>query len=185
MSFTSRRSRTMNFAVETDILGTGQLWRRAYSDHRQRQEATALAVASIASCRRALDDTIRYVEIAYKLGIPIIRINTGRWGTTRSFDDLMANRGVEPVLRHLPGDERALGEVGGEQGLAHTADDARAEHGLDALDDRLHWEAGLAGGLALVAAAFFALGYALQSGAAHEGEFNALMSALRFVPTVP
>lgn len=49
MSFTSRRSRTMNFAVETDILGTGQLWRRAYSDHRHRQEATALAVASIAS----------------------------------------------------------------------------------------------------------------------------------------
>lgn len=49
MNFASRRARAAHFAVETDILGTGQLWRRAYSDHRDRQEATALAVASIAS----------------------------------------------------------------------------------------------------------------------------------------
>ena len=48
--------------------------------------------------QKGVDDTIRYIEIAYKLGIPIIRINTGRWGTTKSFDDLMANRGIEPVL---------------------------------------------------------------------------------------
>jgi L-ribulose-5-phosphate 3-epimerase len=48
--------------------------------------------------QKGVDDTIRYIEIAYKLGIPIIRINTGRWGTTQSFDDLMTNRGVEPVL---------------------------------------------------------------------------------------
>jgi len=27
-----------------------------------------------------------------------VRVNTGRWGTTRSFDDLMKNRGVEPPL---------------------------------------------------------------------------------------
>ncbi|MBN1506933.1 MAG: sugar phosphate isomerase/epimerase [Sedimentisphaerales bacterium] len=45
-----------------------------------------------------VDLTIKQIEIAYRLGIPIIRINTGRWGTTRSFDDLMANRGIEPVL---------------------------------------------------------------------------------------
>lgn len=48
MTFTSRR-KAAHLAIETDILGTGQLWRRAYSDHRHRQEATALAVASIAS----------------------------------------------------------------------------------------------------------------------------------------
>jgi sugar phosphate isomerase/epimerase len=42
--------------------------------------------------------TIKQIEIAYRLGIPVIRINTGRWGTTKSFDDLMANRGIEPVL---------------------------------------------------------------------------------------
>ena len=48
MTFASRR-KAAHFAIETDILGTGQLWRRAYSDHRHRQEATALTVASIAS----------------------------------------------------------------------------------------------------------------------------------------
>src|SRR5262249_10449314 len=42
--------------------------------------------------------TIRQIEIAYALGIPTMRVNTGRWGTTKSFDDLMANRGIEPRL---------------------------------------------------------------------------------------
>ena len=45
-----------------------------------------------------IDLTKKQIEIAYRLGIPIIRINTGRWRTTRSFDELMANRGIEPVL---------------------------------------------------------------------------------------
>jgi sugar phosphate isomerase/epimerase len=48
--------------------------------------------------QKNIDHTIKCIDLAYKLGIPIIRINTGRWGTTRSFDELMANRGVEPVL---------------------------------------------------------------------------------------
>jgi len=42
--------------------------------------------------------TIASIELAYKLGIPTIRVNTGRWGTTRSFTQLMKNRGVEPPL---------------------------------------------------------------------------------------
>lgn len=42
--------------------------------------------------------TEKCIELAYELGCPAIRINTGRWGTTRSFDTLMANRGIEPVL---------------------------------------------------------------------------------------
>ncbi len=48
--------------------------------------------------QKNIDLTLKQIEIAYRLGIPIIRINTGRWGTTRSFDDLMANHGIEPVL---------------------------------------------------------------------------------------
>ena len=42
--------------------------------------------------------TIRSIELAYSLGIPTIRVNTGRWGTSRSFNELMKNRGVEPPL---------------------------------------------------------------------------------------
>jgi sugar phosphate isomerase/epimerase len=38
------------------------------------------------------------IELAYELGIPTIRVNTGRWGTSRNFDELMANKGIEPRL---------------------------------------------------------------------------------------
>jgi L-ribulose-5-phosphate 3-epimerase len=38
--------------------------------------------------------TIHQIELAYKLGIPTMRLNTGRWGTSDSFDSLMANKGI-------------------------------------------------------------------------------------------
>jgi sugar phosphate isomerase/epimerase len=46
---------------------------------------------------RNVDHTKKCIEIAYELGAPCIRINTGRWGVV-DFDTLMANRGVEPTL---------------------------------------------------------------------------------------
>jgi sugar phosphate isomerase/epimerase len=49
--------------------------------------------------------TIHQIELAYQLGIPTMRLNTGRWGTTKSFDDLMANKGIEPVLDGYTEDE--------------------------------------------------------------------------------
>ena len=49
--------------------------------------------------------TINQIELAYKLGIPTMRLNTGRWGTSGSFDELMANRGIEPVLEGYTEDE--------------------------------------------------------------------------------
>jgi len=48
--------------------------------------------------RQNVQRTIASIELAYELGIPTIRVNTGRWGTTASFDELMANRGIEPPL---------------------------------------------------------------------------------------
>jgi sugar phosphate isomerase/epimerase len=42
--------------------------------------------------------TMHQIELAYQLGIPTMRLNTGRWNTTKSFDDLMANKGIEPIL---------------------------------------------------------------------------------------
>jgi sugar phosphate isomerase/epimerase len=44
-----------------------------------------------------VEHTKKCIEIAYQLGAPSIRINTGRWNTV-NFDTLMANRGIEPVL---------------------------------------------------------------------------------------
>ena len=48
--------------------------------------------------QRNIDHTIHCMELAHELGIPCIRLNTGRWGTSKNFDHLMANRGIEPVL---------------------------------------------------------------------------------------
>lgn len=48
--------------------------------------------------QKAVAHTLRCIELAYQMGIPCIRINSGRWNTIASFDDLMKARGVEPVL---------------------------------------------------------------------------------------
>ncbi len=45
-----------------------------------------------------IDRTIAQIEMAYDLGIPVMRVNTGTWGTSKDFDELMANRGIEPPL---------------------------------------------------------------------------------------
>jgi sugar phosphate isomerase/epimerase len=46
---------------------------------------------------RNVEHTKKCIEIAYQLGVPSLRINTGRWNTV-DFDTLMANRGIEPIL---------------------------------------------------------------------------------------
>lgn len=46
--------------------------------------------------RKNIDHTIHCIELAYKLGIPTMRVNTGTWGTSKNFDELMKNRGIEP-----------------------------------------------------------------------------------------
>lgn len=55
--------------------------------------------------RKNVEHTIRCIELAYQLGIPTIRVNTGRWGTTKSFDELMKNKGIEPRLEGHTDDE--------------------------------------------------------------------------------
>ena len=46
--------------------------------------------------QKNIDHTIHCIELAYDLGIPTMRVNTGTWGTSKNFDALMANRGIEP-----------------------------------------------------------------------------------------
>ena len=52
-----------------------------------------------------VDHTIHCIELAYALGIPTIRVNTGRWGTSGSFDELMANKSIEPQLEGYSDDD--------------------------------------------------------------------------------
>lgn len=55
--------------------------------------------------QKNIDHTIKMIEMAYKLGIPCMRLNTGRWGTTKSFSELMDNRGIEPPLEGYTEDD--------------------------------------------------------------------------------
>ncbi len=48
--------------------------------------------------KRQVEHTKKCIEIAYQLGVPCIRLNSGRWNTIQSFDDLMKARGDEPIL---------------------------------------------------------------------------------------
>lgn len=48
--------------------------------------------------RKNIDHTVHCIRLASALGIPSIRLNSGRWGTVKSFDRLMELRGVEPPL---------------------------------------------------------------------------------------
>ncbi len=45
-----------------------------------------------------VEHTKKCIEICYALGIPVLRLNTGRWGTTKDFDELMQQHGEEAVL---------------------------------------------------------------------------------------
>lgn len=54
--------------------------------------------------------TIDCIEQAYALGIGTMRVNTGRWGTSKNFDELMANKGIEPRLEGYT-DEDGFGWV--------------------------------------------------------------------------
>ena len=47
---------------------------------------------------KQVEHTIKCIEIAALLGVSCVRINSGRWNTIASFDDLMKARGEEPVL---------------------------------------------------------------------------------------
>ncbi|MHB1425909.1 MAG: sugar phosphate isomerase/epimerase family protein [Gemmataceae bacterium] len=60
--------------------------------------------------QKNVEHTLRCVELAYRLGIPTMRVNTGTWGTSKNFDELMKNRGLEPPLKGYT-DEDGFGWV--------------------------------------------------------------------------
>ena len=48
--------------------------------------------------RKEIEHTKKCIALAAEMGIPCLRLNSGRWGTIKSFDELMKNRGIEPIL---------------------------------------------------------------------------------------
>lgn len=55
--------------------------------------------------QKNIDHTLHCIDLAYKLGIPTIRVNTGTWGTSKNFNELMKNRGIEPPLKGYTDDD--------------------------------------------------------------------------------
>jgi sugar phosphate isomerase/epimerase len=88
--------------------------------------------------RRAnVQRTLDQIGLAYKLGIPTMRINTGRWNTIRSFDAFMAKKGIEPTPEGHT-DEEAFGWViGSIEKLLPRAEDCGVVLGLEN-----HWGLG-------------------------------------------
>jgi L-ribulose-5-phosphate 3-epimerase len=48
--------------------------------------------------KKMVDHTVHCLELAAQLGSPCVRLNSGRWKTIESFDDLMKVKGNEPPL---------------------------------------------------------------------------------------
>ncbi len=87
--------------------------------------------------KKNIEHTTKCLEIAYQLGIPTIRVNTGRWGTSKNFDDLMANKGIEPRLEGFTDDEGFKWVIDSYQILAKKAEELGIMMGLEN-----HWGLG-------------------------------------------
>lgn len=88
--------------------------------------------------QRNVNHTLETIEQAYRLGIATVRINTGRWGTISSFDELMANRGIEPRLEGYSDEEGFAWVVESIQKLIPRAAECGVTLGLEN-----HWGLGL------------------------------------------
>jgi L-ribulose-5-phosphate 3-epimerase len=81
--------------------------------------------------------TIDQIEIAYRMGIPTMRINTGRWGTIASFDDFMAKKGIEQALAGHTEEEAFGWVIGSIEALLPKAEECGVVLGLEN-----HWGLG-------------------------------------------
>lgn len=82
--------------------------------------------------------TTQFLEQAYDLGIPTIRVNTGRWGTSKNFDELMKNRGIEPRLPNYTDDDGFKWVIDSFEKLAPEAEKRGVIMGLEN-----HWGLGI------------------------------------------
>lgn len=84
-----------------------------------------------------VEHTLRCLELAHELGIPTIRVNTGRWGTSKNFDELMANQGIEPRLPGYTDEQGFEWVIGAFEKLVPRAEELGVVLGLEN-----HWGLG-------------------------------------------
>ena len=102
--------------------------------------------------RTNVQKTLYQIDLAARLGIPTMRINTGRWGTIKSFDDFMAKKGIEPGLEGHTEDEAFGWAIDSIEKLLPRAEECGVVLGLEN-----HW------GLGRTAAGVLRIVEAIQS----------------------
>jgi sugar phosphate isomerase/epimerase len=84
-----------------------------------------------------INHTIHCLELAYALGIPTMRVNTGTWGTSKNFDELMANRGIEPPIKGYSDEDGFKWTIDSFEKIIKTAEKCGVTMGLEN-----HWGLG-------------------------------------------
>ncbi|MEX0611994.1 MAG: sugar phosphate isomerase/epimerase family protein [Pirellulales bacterium] len=87
--------------------------------------------------KKNIEHTVRCIELAYAMGIPTIRVNTGTWGTSKNFDELMKNRGIEPALEGYTDEDGFAWVIDSFQECLKTAEKCGVTMGLEN-----HWGLG-------------------------------------------
>jgi sugar phosphate isomerase/epimerase len=87
--------------------------------------------------RMQVSHTTDCLEQAYQLGIPTMRVNSGTWGTSKSFDELMANRGEEKPVEGYTEEDAYGWVIEAYQELAAEAEKRGVVMGLEN-----HWGLG-------------------------------------------
>jgi len=81
--------------------------------------------------------TCKQIELAYSMGIPTMRVNTGTWKTSKNFDELMANKGIEPPLAGHTDEDGFKWAIDGLTACLKTAEKCGVTLGLEN-----HWGLG-------------------------------------------
>jgi sugar phosphate isomerase/epimerase len=84
-----------------------------------------------------VDITNHQIELAYALGIPTMRVNTGTWKTSKNFDELMKNKGIEPTLPGFTDEDGYAWVIDGFSKCVKTAEKCGVTLGLEN-----HWGLG-------------------------------------------
>jgi L-ribulose-5-phosphate 3-epimerase len=87
--------------------------------------------------RTNVQKTLYQIDLAYRLGIPTMRINTGRWNTIKSFDEFMTQKGIEPALEGHTEEEAFGWVIGALEKLLTRAEECGVVLGLEN-----HWGLG-------------------------------------------
>lgn len=87
--------------------------------------------------KKNVEHTIKCIEMAYAMGIPTMRVNTGTWRTSKNFDELMRNRGIEPPQPGFTDEDGFKWVEGGLTACLKTAEKCGVTLGLEN-----HWGLG-------------------------------------------